>query len=321
MASVNRTAVLTKLHKVLKKHYQPTPPPPPRPLLDNLLFACVLENAPQAAAEQAFQLVSTSFFDWNEVRVSTAKELSEVMKMLPDPVGASNNLKRALQGIFEGTYSFDLETLKKMNLGAAVQKLEKCECSAFVVSYVVQTSLGGHSIPLDTGAMGVLAVLGLVPEGSRPREGCSGLERAIPKNKGMEFGSLLHQPAVEYFQNPYSPKLHALLLEVDPEAKSRLPKRQPKVTKVEPPPAPPQPTKPEGKIKPTDAKPDAKVDAKGKSTESKKPDDKKKEPIGKKPAAAPTAKKPTPAPAKKSSLPAKKPLAKVAAPTAKRKPR
>jgi endonuclease-3 len=306
MASVNRTALLTKLYKVLKKHYQPIPATPNRTLLENLLFACCLENSPQAAAEQAYQTVSTAFFDWNEVRVSTVKELSEVMKMLPDPQASAAGLKRSLQGMFEGTYSFDLEGLKKQNLGAAVQKLEKCGCSPFVVSYVVQTSLGGHSVPLDNGAVGILTVIGLMPEGSKAKDGCAGMERAIPKNKGLEFGSLLHQASVDFSANPYAPKLHAFLLEIDPTAKPRLPKRQPKVTKVEPPPAPP--AKPDAKAKPP--------------VEAKKPDDKKKD-AGKKPAApvaAASSKKPAPAPAKKP-VPAKKPAGKPAASNSKRKPR
>lgn len=317
MASVNRTAVLTKLYKVLKKHYQPVPTTPNRTLLENLLFACCLENSPQALAEQAYQTVSTAFFDWNEVRVSSVKELSEVMKMLPDPAVSAGILKRSLQGVFEGTFSFDLEGLKKLNLGAAIQKLEKCECSPFVVSYVVQTSLGGHSVPLDVGAMGILAVLGLVDEGASPKAGCPGMERAIPKNKGLEFGSLLHQPACEYFANPYSPKLHAFLLEVDPQAKPRLPKRQPKVTKPEPTPPPP-PAKPEAKGKAAEVK--------GKPADVKKPDDKKKGEATKKAAPAPApapAKKPAAAPPKKSAPApaAKKPAAKSSSAPAKKKPR
>lgn len=326
MASVNRTAVLTKLHKVLKKHYQPQPAPPSRSLLENLLFAACLENTPLGIAEQAYQVVSTSFYDWNEVRVTTAKELSEVMKMLPDAHFTANNLKRALQGVFEGNFTFDLEGLKKLNLGAAIQKLEKCDCSPFIVSYVVQTSLGGHSVPLDSGAMGILAVLGLVDEGAKPRVGCAGMERAIPKNKGMEFGSLLHQPACEYFANPYSPKLHALLLEVDPQCKPRLPKRQPKNVKPEPV-APPPPAKTDAKGKPVDAKGkpvDAKTDAKGKPIAAPKVDDKKKPEPAKKgspPPAAPSKKPAAPAPKKAHApAPSKKPAAK-SAPMAKKKPR
>ena len=322
MAAVNRSVVIAKLHKVLKKHYQPVTPTTGRSMLENMLFACCLENAHYAPAEQAYQAVSTAYFDWNEVRVSTVKELAEAMKMLPNPTAAANGLKRSLQGVFETIYSFDMEAWKKQNLGQSVQKLEKCGCSPFVVAYLVQNSLGGHQIPLDSGAMGALGVVGLVNEGAMAKDGCSGLERAIPKNKGLEFGSLLHQLSADFFANPYAPKLHAILLEVDPAAKPRLPKKQPKVVKKEeppPPPAPPAPAKgakPDPKAKPDDKKPAA--------VEAKKGDDKKAAaapPKKSAPAAAATpAKKPAP-PAKKLAPPAKKPLIKSAPTPSKRKPR
>jgi len=332
MASVNRAAVLTKLHKVLKKHYEPVEPPSGRTLLENLLFACCLENAPFAPAEAAFQAVSTAYFDWNEVRVSTVKELAEVMKALPNPEAGANNLRRALQAVFEANYSFDLEPMKKLNLGAAVQKLSSYDgVSPFVVNYVTQTSLGGHAVPLDTGAMGALAVFALVGEGEKPKEGCAGMERAIPKNKGIEFGSLLHQLSADYIANPYSTNLHKILLEVDPEAKARLPKRPSKSDKkAEPEPAV-APAKNTGK---PDAKSTAKPDAKGKEGDAKAKvgdADKKKAPAvpaAKKSAAAPAApapKKAAPAgeaakkPAEKKTE--KKPAVKAPAGIGKRKPR
>ncbi|MCE9607458.1 MAG: hypothetical protein K8U03_21435 [Planctomycetia bacterium] len=334
MASVNRAAVLTKLHKVLKKHYQSVDPPSGRTLLENLLFACCLENAPFGPAEAAFQAVSTAYFDWNEVRVSTVKELAEVMKALPNAEAGANNLRRALQAVFEANYSFDLEPMKKLNLGQAVQKLSSYDgVSPFVVNYVTQTSLGGHAVPLDTGAMGALAVFALVGEADKPKAGCAGMERAIPKNKGIEFGSLLHQLSADYNANPYSTNLHKILLEVDPEAKARLPKRPSKNDKKpepEPTPPPKSAAKPDGKA---EAKPAAKPEGKAKGGDGKaKPADAEKKaapaaPAAKKASApaAPAAKKaaPAPAPAKKPAekTPEKKPAAKAPAGLGKRKPR
>jgi hypothetical protein len=339
MASINRSAVITKLYKVLKRHYQPAPPPPARSLFENLLFAACLENAPYAAAESAFQAVSTALFDWNEVRVSTVKELSEIMKAHPDAGTAANRLRRSLQALFEANYSFDLEPMKKLNLGQAVQKLSSYDgVTPFAVAYVTQHSLGGHSIPLDSGAMGALAVVGLVGEKHTAKDGCAGLERAIPKNKGIEFGSLLHQLAVEFHTNPYSTNLHKILLEVDSDAKGRLPKRQPKVEKKPEPPAPtPAPAgaatakggkaemkpaaRPDAKGKPADEKKSA--EKKGEKADAKKPEEKKggdKKPekadarkpeasATKKPAptAAPTAKKPSTKPAVKPTIAKRKP--------------
>ncbi len=308
MAAINRAALLTKLHKVLKKHYEPVLPAPGRTLLENLLFACCLENSPYAAAEQAFEAVSKTYFDWNEVRVSTVKEIAEVMKQLPDPQASATRLRRCLQSVFEANYSFDIEPMKKLNLGQAVQKFESYDgASPFVVSYITQTSLGGHSIPLDDGAMGALLVLGLVSEKDTAKTGCTGMERAIPKNKGLEFGSLLHQLSIDFTTNPYSTNLHKILLEVDSEAKSRLPKRGAKPVEKK---SEPAPAAPAGK----GAKPEAKPDPR------QKPETK-----GKGAASAPKKQEKTAVPAKKAAPSAakkpaeKKPSAKAV--VAKRKPR
>ena len=49
MSASNRAAILTKVHKVLKKYYQPVAPPSDRGLLEHLLYACCLENSAHEA--------------------------------------------------------------------------------------------------------------------------------------------------------------------------------------------------------------------------------------------------------------------------------
>ncbi len=259
MANQNRTALLTKTHRVLKQHYTPVAPPSDRPLLEHLLFALVLENAPFDVAEKIFIHLSKNFFDWNEVRVSTVTELAEVGRVLPDPLATASNVKRVLQGVFESTYSFDLEPTRKQNISAAMKHLERLGgTTPFSLNYVTQVALGGHAIPLDRGALDVLAVLGIISDGESQSGKVSGLERVIPKNKGVEFGSLLHQMAAEYVANPFSPAVRKILLSINSDAKDRFPKRS---AKKEEPREMPQPT---GKK--------AMVDGKGKHAE--RPDEK-----------------------------------------------
>ena len=227
MASTSRSAQFVKLHKVLKKHYSPVTPNAERPVLEHLLFASCLENAHHNTAEEAFAALVEAFFDWNEIRVSTVRELSEVMAHLPDPPAAANRLKRILQSVFEASYSFDLEELRKMNLGPAIGRIKKTNGSTpFSVSYVVQSALGGHSIPLSSGVLEALRVVDLITEKEAKSSSISGLERAIAKSKGIEFGSLLHQLGADFTANPYAPALRAILLEINPAAKARLPKRR-----------------------------------------------------------------------------------------------
>jgi hypothetical protein len=190
-------------------------------------------------AEKVFGQLSKHFFDWNEVRVSTVTELAEAMRPLPDPMSAGSNIKRVLQGVFESSYSFELESLRKHSIGQGVKLLEKLGgASAFNVGYVTQAALGGHVIPLDRGALDVLGILGIITPAEATSGKVSGLERAIPKNRGMEFGSLLHQMGADYVANPFSPNVRKLLLSINPESNDRFPKRS---TKKEPPLAPPVP--------------------------------------------------------------------------------
>ncbi len=236
MSTFNRSELINATYKVLKEHYQPSQPPADRTLFEHLLYACCLEDARPEAADEAFAKLQQTFFDWNEVRVTTVKELSETMASLPSPVAAATRLKRALQHIFETHYSFEIEALKKQNLGKAVKDLQGIRgMTPFIVDYVTQHGLGGHAIPLSASIIDLLKVLGIVTEIEAKRNRIPGLERAVPKAKGIEFASLLHQFAADFRLSPNSAKLRPLLLQVDPGVKERLAQRL--ARPAEPPPA------------------------------------------------------------------------------------
>ncbi len=226
MATSNRSTQFTKIHKVLGKHYKSVSASAERPVIEHLLFACCLEDARYDLAEEALASIVEAFFDWNEVRVSSVRELAEAMARLPDPPAAATRLKKSLQHVFEDAYAFDLESLRKKNLGPAEEEICKIDgCSPFMVSYVVQAALGGHSIPIDSGVIRVMEILDLVNAKSAKAGVVPGLERAIPKSKGIEFGSLLHQLGAAMSDDPFSPKLSEILLEIDPDCKARLPRK------------------------------------------------------------------------------------------------
>ncbi len=226
MTGPNRAAILGKVHKILKKHYKPAVPPAERNVLEHLLYACCLENARVEAADEAFAKLKELFFDWNEVRVTTTTELSEVMTSIPDASAAATRIKKSLQSVFEASYTFDLDPLQKQNLGKAEKDLEKIVgSSAFVRAYVVQHALGGHSIPVNNGAVDALYAVGVITDQEAEKGQVPGAERAIPKNKGIEFGSLIHQLGADLSASPGSSKLRAILAEIDSQYKERLEKR------------------------------------------------------------------------------------------------
>jgi endonuclease-3 len=264
MATPNRAALIGRTLKVLRKHYKPVAPVKDRSLLEHLLFSCLLEDSPHEAAEQVFETLKRDYFDWNEVRVSTIRELSEVFKPLVNPSASGARLKQTLHSVFESVYQFDIETLKKQNIGQTVKQLEKYNgTTPFVVSYVTQMALGGHSIPINRGARIALHVVGVISDDEFAKNVVPGLERAVSKSKGIEVGSLIHQLGVDIGRSPYGQTARKLLLEIAPDCKDRLPKRQTR-RPAEPPPPPPPPPAAKGKSagaakagpkKPSDVKP------------------------------------------------------------------
>jgi len=301
MAS-SRTTQLNKLCKVLKKEYKPVVSSIERPVFEHLLFACCLEDAHYDVAEEALAAVVEAFFDLNEVRVSTVKELAEVMAVLPDPSAAANRLKRVLQSTFEDSYTFELEALLKLNLGPAVEHLRAIDgTSNFSIAYVVQTALAGHAIAIDSGTLGCLQVVGLVSEKDIEAGVVSGLERAISKSNGVEFASLLHQLGADFTKNPYAPELHQILLQIAPDCKDRLPKRR-------------------GRKQASSAKQDAEADAESKLTASKGKGSETKKKAGE-PSKKPAAAEKKSSAAKQKSPPSKGKKASGSSKIAPRKPR
>lgn len=236
MSNKNRGDRIQLLHKVVKKYYKPVAIPEGRAVLEHLIYACCLEDAKYESADEAFHRLQESYFDWNEVRVTTVTELAEVLHNLPDPSAAAVRVKKNLQSIFETRYSFEIEDMVKMNQGKAIQELEKLGgISKFVLGYTIQNSLGGHSIPVSESIMKILIATEIVSEAEAAKGQAPGLERTVAKSKGLEFASCLHQFAVDCMLQPTSKQIKAMLKEagaVEPAPKKEEPKPAPKPEKA-----------------------------------------------------------------------------------------
>ncbi|MGI9498334.1 MAG: hypothetical protein ACR2NK_19925 [Mariniblastus sp.] len=311
MSAKNRADLITKLHKFVKKEYQVITPPSNRSVLEHMIYGCCLENSTFDAADDAFAKLQENYFDWNEVRVTTVAELAESCRNLSDPTAAAKSLKKTLHGIFEHYYQFDLDFLKKENLSKAVLTFQKFNgVSQFVVSYVAQNGLGGHSIPLDHSLMRLFYVLGIVTEDESKKDRVPGLERTIAKAKGAEFSILVHQLAVAFNSAPFSTAIRSKILKISGDAKERFPKRASRKKEPEKKtPAKKEPVKAAVKAKPAAKKAAVKAKAVAKKTAAKATAKTKKKVVKK--SAAKSVKKSAAKPAKKAAAkPVKKAKAK-----------
>ena len=297
MSAKNRADLINKLLKVAKKEYDFIKPPSNRTVFENMLYGCCLENSTFEAADEAFAKLQENFCDWNEVRVTTLDELAESGKNLGNPMECATSIKQTLYGVFEKYFTYDLDFLKKENLGKAVTTFEAMKgVTPFVISYVSQNGLGGHSIALDRSTMSLFYVLGIISEAEAQKGRVPGLERTISKAKGPEFFVLVHQLAVEFANTPFSSKVREKLLQINPDAKERFPKRASKKK--------PEPAKPEKKSAAKKAEPKvAKATKKATTKPAKKAPAKKvaKKTTAKKATKKATKKKATAKPAKKAA--------------------
>lgn len=221
MSAKNRGDRIQLLNKVVTKHFTPVPAAEDRSVLEHMIYACCLEDAMYDSADEAFHRLRESFFDWNEIRVTTQTELQESLHNLPDPTSAALRVKKNLQSLFETRYSFDIDEMVKMNLGKAVQELEKLSgMTKFVLGYMAQNALGGHSIPVSKSIMEVLLATGIVSDAEAAKGQTPGLERTIPKAKGHAFSSCLHQLAVAVMTSPGGKQNKAIMKEAGAVARA-----------------------------------------------------------------------------------------------------
>jgi endonuclease-3 len=195
MASQSKTQLLNSIHANLKRRYKVEPRGERMPVLEAVVFGICHEGTTREQANQALSRFKDQFYDWNEVRVSSLPEIEGVLAGLPDRGSRALAIRRFLRQLFESTYGFTLESLLKHPLKDAIKALREYEAgrSEYVLATVVQRALGGHAIPLDAPLRRALVRLGVIEPDTDDATVRSLLERAIPKNRGLEFCDLMEE--------------------------------------------------------------------------------------------------------------------------------
>lgn len=199
MATQSKAQYLTDVHTILKKRYKPKAEPTSARLtvLEAVVFGICHEDTSREQATLALARFKDDFFDWNEVRVSSLEEIQGALAGFPNSDDRAYRIRRFLRQLFEKTYGFTLEALAKKPLKESVKVLQEYEvlASDYVMATVIQMSLGGHAIPVDESARRALERLGVVDPGTDATTTRALLERAVPKNRGLEFADLLEELA------------------------------------------------------------------------------------------------------------------------------
>ena len=165
--TINKQRILTHLFTALKKRYEAGAEPEARPVLEQLIYAHLPREG--ATREQLptrpSRPCSERFFDWNEIRVSSSRELEEVIRRparrrAPRRSGSSSpSCRKSSRPRSRSTWKL----LQKKGMKQAAKQLARYQAANdYAVAWVMQQALGGHAIPLDGAALRVLRRLGVI---------------------------------------------------------------------------------------------------------------------------------------------------------------
>lgn len=184
--TINKQRLLTHLFNAAKKSVEVDEEA--RPVLEQFIYGLCRENATHEQADEAYRFLREKFFDWNEIRVSSLRELEDAFHGMNDSEMRSQRLIAFLQEVFEVHFSFDLDKLQKEGLKQAAKKLTRYQAANdYIVSWVMQRSLGGHAIPVDPPTLRCARRLGLLESENDDADARASLEHLIPKAKGTLF--------------------------------------------------------------------------------------------------------------------------------------
>jgi endonuclease-3 len=199
--TTNKQRLLTQLFALLKDDSEAADGES-RPVLEQFIYGICREDATHEQADRAFKNLRERFFDWNEVRVSSVREIEEALTDLSGAELRAERILSFLQEVFEANFSFDLESLHKKGVKQAAKALARYEAAKgndYVIAWVVQQSLGGHALPLDAPTLRITRRLGLLDRDQEDREALrTSLEHVVPKAKGRAFTELISQLGQEY---------------------------------------------------------------------------------------------------------------------------
>ena len=158
----DRAALLKKLFPIIKKHYKVQIPKGDKPVLETMLYAICLEDSTVDEADLSFKRLFADFPDLNEVRVSTVGEIERAFLGQTASEWRAFRVISVLKFVFDKSYSFEFESLRKKTLDLATKQLAKIkDLSPFVRDYTLHEVTGAHLIPIDPALSKLLIWLGL----------------------------------------------------------------------------------------------------------------------------------------------------------------
>ena len=184
---------IQKLYRSLSRKYPKVQKVSHEKVIDAIIYAVISAEMNEKQTESVIRKFTDYFVDWNDLRVSRAEEIVEVLgKDTSATMDIALTITRILNSIFNEYHKISLESLKKIGKRPAKQALEKIDgISHYAVEYCLLTALGGHAIPLTDRMVKYLRNNELVNPDADDQQIEGFLAKQISARNGYEFYALL----------------------------------------------------------------------------------------------------------------------------------
>jgi hypothetical protein len=190
--TADRQTVIKKLLLLVKKQCKVTVPKMDRPIMETMLYGVCLENVSVEEADRVYARMFQLYPDLNEARVSSIIELEPIFEGLPERDWRAFRARSVLQYVFEKSFNFELESLRKKTLDLAAKQLAKIRhLTPFVRSFTLQHATGAHLLPLDDASARLLIWLGLATPGQSLDDLGESLKAIVRKAEATQFVATL----------------------------------------------------------------------------------------------------------------------------------
>lgn len=206
--AAERQAVLKKLLPALKKHFKWSLPKGDRPVLETMLYAVCLENLSPDEADRCYARFHEEFPDLNEARVSQVSEIERAFPGHADSEWRGFRIRAVLQFVFEKSFTFEFESLKKKTLELAVKQLARLKhATPFIRNYTLQSSVGAHILPIDDATKRLVVWLGLADPNQSDEEIGEALKSSVRKAEAALFCHAVRLAATDERVTSHLPEL------------------------------------------------------------------------------------------------------------------
>ena len=150
-----------------------------------LIHSILLADATSRQADKALAAIEAEFVDFNELRVTQAKEIVEcVGEELPDIRRKADVLVMVLNGLFDQVSDVKMEHLVSLGKRDARRHLRELGCPPFAEAVVSMRCYDTHTVPVDDSLRDLLEMKEQIHPGADLLDTQAFLERIITQKKG-----------------------------------------------------------------------------------------------------------------------------------------